>query len=67
MILPRDNAYDMALDPQKTTPLVIDVQNEYFDGQWPIPDGQAALYRIEQGVVHKPPRHSTMTPSRFQE
>lgn len=40
----------MALDPQKTALLVIDVQNEYFDGQWPIPDGEAALYRIEQAI-----------------
>lgn len=40
----------MALDPHKTALLVIDVQNEYFDGQWPVPDGQAALYRIEQAI-----------------
>ena len=40
----------MALDPHKTALLVIDVQNEYFDGQWPIPDGDTALYRIEQAI-----------------
>ena len=33
----------MTLDPQKTALLVIDVQNEYFDGKWPIPDGAIAL------------------------
>jgi len=40
----------MTLDPQKTALLVIDVQNEYFDGKWPIPDGAAALERIEQAI-----------------
>ena len=40
----------MALNPRKTALLVIDVQNEYFDGQWPIPDGDVALYRIEQAI-----------------
>jgi len=40
----------MALDPQKTALLVIDVQNEYFDGKWPIPEGLAALERIEQVI-----------------
>ena len=40
----------MALDPRKTALLVIDVQNEYFDGQWPLPDGDVALYRIEQAI-----------------
>jgi len=40
----------MALDPQKTALLVIDVQNEYFDGKWPIPDGTVALERIEQAI-----------------
>lgn len=40
----------MALDPQKTALLVIDVQNEYFDGKWPIPEGSAALERIEQAL-----------------
>ena len=57
----------MALNPQKTALLVINVQHEYFDSQWPIPDRQAARYRIEQGMVHKPPRHSTMTPLQLQE
>ena len=37
----------MALDPQKTALIVIDVQNDYFDGKWPIPDGNAALDNIE--------------------
>jgi nicotinamidase-related amidase len=40
----------MALDPRKTTLLVIDVQNEYFDGKWPIPDGTAALENIEKAI-----------------
>ena len=35
---------------QQTALLVIDVQNEYFDGQWPIPEGMAALARIEQAI-----------------
>ena len=33
----------MALDSHKTALLVIDGQNECFDGKWPIPDGNAAL------------------------
>jgi nicotinamidase-related amidase len=40
----------MALDPHKTALLVIDVQNEYFDGKWPIPDGEAALQQIEHAI-----------------
>ncbi len=36
----------MTLDPGKTALLVIDVQNEYFDGKSPVPDGPAALDRI---------------------
>ncbi len=40
----------MALEPQKTALLVIDVQNEYFDGKWPLPEGSAALERIEQAI-----------------
>jgi nicotinamidase-related amidase len=40
----------MTLDPQKTALLVIDVQNEYFDGKWPIPDGAMALQKIEQAI-----------------
>jgi nicotinamidase-related amidase len=40
----------MALDPRKTALLVIDVQNEYFDGKWPVPDGEAALSRIEEAI-----------------
>ena len=40
----------MTLDPQKTALLVIDVQNEYFDGKWPIPDGAMALQKIERAI-----------------
>lgn len=40
----------MALDPSKTALLVIDVQNEYFDGKWPVPDGDGALNHIEQAI-----------------
>jgi nicotinamidase-related amidase len=40
----------MTLEPQKTALLVIDVQNEYFDGKWPIPDGTIALQKIEQAI-----------------
>ncbi len=40
----------MTLDPQKTALLVIDVQNEYFDGKWPVPDGTIALQKIEQAI-----------------
>jgi nicotinamidase-related amidase len=40
----------MALAPQKTALLVIDVQNEYFDGKWPIPDGTTALEQIERAI-----------------
>lgn len=40
----------MALDPQKTALLVIDVQNEYFDGKWPIPDGSRTLQQIERAI-----------------
>ena len=40
----------MTTDPRKTALLVIDVQNEYFDGKWPIPEGIAALERIEQAI-----------------
>jgi nicotinamidase-related amidase len=40
----------MTLDPQKTALLVIDVQNEYFDGKWPVPDGTMALQKIEQAI-----------------
>ncbi|CAB3762203.1 cysteine hydrolase family protein [Paraburkholderia humisilvae] len=32
-----------AIDPAKTALLVIDFQNEYFDGKLPIPDGKQAL------------------------
>jgi len=32
-----------SIDPQTTALLVIDFQNEYFDGRMPIPDGKAAL------------------------
>ena len=38
----------MALDPQKTALLVIDVQNEYFDGKWPLPEGSAALESVQE-------------------
>jgi nicotinamidase-related amidase len=41
----------MALDPQKTALLVIDVQNEYFDGKWPVPDGTIALEQIERAIA----------------
>ena len=40
----------MALDPTKTALIVIDVQNDYFDGKWPIPDGNAALDKIEAAI-----------------
>ncbi len=40
----------MALDPKKTALIVIDVQNEYFDGKWPVPDGEAALDKIEAAI-----------------
>ena len=40
----------MALNPKKTALIVIDVQNEYFDGKWPIPDGNAALDNIEETI-----------------
>ena len=40
----------MALDPQKTALIVIDVQNEYFDGKAPIPDGNTALDKIEETI-----------------
>ena len=40
----------MALDPKKTALIVIDVQNDYFDGPWPIPDGNAALDNIEAAI-----------------
>jgi nicotinamidase-related amidase len=40
----------MALNPQTTALLVIDVQNEYFDGKWPIPEGLAALSCIEEAI-----------------
>ena len=40
----------MTLNPQKTALLVIDVQNEYFDGKWPVPDGTMALQKIEQAI-----------------
>src|SRR5881396_2660244 len=40
----------MALDSHQTALLVIDVQNEYFDGKWPIPDGTAALTHIEEAI-----------------
>ena len=40
----------MALDPKKTALIVIDVQNEYFEGKWPIPDGNTALDKIEAAI-----------------
>ena len=40
----------MALDPKKTALIVIDVQNEYFGGKWPVPDGTAALDKIEETI-----------------
>ena len=40
----------MALDPKKLALIVIDVQNEYFDGKWPIPDGTATLDKIEETI-----------------
>ena len=40
----------MALDPKKTALIVIDVQNDYFDGKWPIPDGNAALDNVEAAI-----------------
>lgn len=40
----------MTLDPAKTALLVIDVQNEYFDGKAPIPDGDAALENIRAAI-----------------
>lgn len=40
----------MSLDPAKTALLVIDAQNEYFDGKVPIPDGAAALEHIREAI-----------------
>lgn len=40
----------MSLDPATTALLVIDVQNEYFDGKAPIPDGDAALEHIRAAI-----------------
>ena len=40
----------MALDAKKTALIVIDVQNEYFDGKWPIPDGTTTLDKIEETI-----------------
>jgi nicotinamidase-related amidase len=40
----------MPLDPNRTSLLVIDVQNEYFDGKWPVPDGEAALTHIVEAI-----------------
>ena len=44
----------MALNPKKTALIVIDVQNEYFDGdtepqsEWPV---VGARYELPEGVV----------------
>ncbi len=38
------------VQPGKTALLVIDVQNEYFDGKWPIPDGESALGHVEEAI-----------------
>ena len=47
------------LDPATTALLVIDFQNEYFNGKMPIPDGAAALHNaqclIELAEQHKMP------------
>lgn len=40
----------MPLDPSKTALVVIDVQNEYFDGKVPIPDGDVALDKIREAI-----------------
>ena len=40
----------MALDPKRTALIVIDVQNEYFDGKTPVPDGNTALDKIEEAI-----------------
>lgn len=37
-----------ALDPAKTALLVIDFQNEYFNGKMPIPDGERALVNAKR-------------------
>jgi nicotinamidase-related amidase len=50
----------MALDPHKTALLVIDVQNEYFGGKWPIPDGSAALSYIEEAIDASQRGHSDL-------
>jgi nicotinamidase-related amidase len=40
------------LDPARTALLVIDFQNEYFDGKLPIPDGKRALTNTLRLIEH---------------
>ncbi|PXV61766.1 Nicotinamidase-related amidase [Dyella jiangningensis] len=41
-----------ALAPARTALLVIDFQNEYFDGRLPIPDGRNALRHAQRLIAH---------------
>lgn len=41
-----------ALHPSRTALLVIDFQNEYFNGRMPIPDGDAALRQARRLIAH---------------
>lgn len=41
-----------SLDPVKTALLVIDFQNEYFNGRMPIPDGRQALTNAKRLISH---------------
>jgi len=50
----------MALDPHKTALLVIDVQNEYFDCKWPIPDGSCRARCIETAIDTSSSRRVTV-------
>ncbi len=45
-------AAPQTLDPSSTAVLVIDFQNEYFDGRLPIPDGARALQNARQVIDH---------------
>ena len=41
----------LRIDPKTTALLVIDFQNEYFDGRMPIPDGTAALRNAKRLIA----------------
>jgi nicotinamidase-related amidase len=40
----------MVFNSNKAALLVIDAQNEYFDGKWPVPNGEEALNHIERAI-----------------